>query len=44
VAISFKGSKPLLSISSTKTEKQIFDKLEYKEFALADLEKQLNAP
>ncbi len=44
VAISFKGSKPLLSISLTKTDKQTFDKFDYKEFALADLEKQLNTP
>lgn len=44
VAISFKGSKPLLSISLTKTDKQIFDKFNYKEFALTDLEKQLNTP
>lgn len=44
VAISFKGSKPLLSISLTKTNKQTFDKFDYKEFALTDLEKQLNTP
>jgi hypothetical protein len=44
VAISFKGSKPLLSISQTKTGKQIFDRFDYKEFALTDLEKQLSTP
>lgn len=44
VAISFKGSKPLLSISLTKTDKQPFDKFNYKEFSLTDLEKQLNTP
>jgi hypothetical protein len=44
VAITFKGSKPLLSISLTKTGKQIFDKFDYKDFALTDLEKQLNTP
>ena len=44
VAISFKGSKPLLSICLTKTDKQPFDKFDYKEFALTDLEKQLNTP
>jgi len=44
VAISFKGSKPLLSIALTKTNKEIFDKLDYKEFALTDLERQLNTP
>jgi hypothetical protein len=44
VAISFNGSKPLLSISLTKTNKLPFDKFDYKEFALTDLEKQLNTP
>lgn len=44
VAINFKASKPLLSIALTKTSKEIFDKLDYKEFALTDLEKQLNTP
>jgi hypothetical protein len=44
VAISFKGKKPLLSISLTKTDKQPFEKLDYKEFALTDLERQLNTP
>jgi hypothetical protein len=28
----------------TKTDKRIFDKFDYKEFALTDLEKQLNTP
>jgi hypothetical protein len=44
VAITFNRSKPLLSISLTKTGKQIFEKFDYKEFALTDLEKQLNSP
>jgi len=44
VAIAFKGNKPLLSVSFAKTGKQIFDKLDYKEFSVTDLEKQLNEP
>jgi hypothetical protein len=42
VAISFKGNKPFLAIAHTKTSNQIFDKLEFKEFSLNDLEKELN--
>ena len=44
VAISFKGSEPLLSVSETKTSKEIFDKFDFKEFSLSDLEKQFNKP
>lgn len=44
VAITFKGSKPLLSVSLTKIDKKMFYKFDYKEFALTDLEKQLNTP
>lgn len=44
VAISFEGNKPLLSVSVTKTGKQVFDKFDYRAFALADLEKELNNP
>lgn len=44
VAISFKGSQPLLGISLTKTDKQPFEKLEYRNFTLTDLEEEINAP
>lgn len=44
VAVTFKGSKPLLGVSETKTSKQIFDKFQYKDFTITDLERQLNNP
>lgn len=44
VAVTFNGSKPLLAIAETKTRKQIFDKLQYKDFTITDLERQLNMP
>ncbi|NII26611.1 hypothetical protein HB364_16095 [Pseudoflavitalea sp. X16] len=44
VAISFKDSKPMLAISETRTGKQLFDQLKYKDFTIAELEKQLNVP
>jgi len=44
VAVTFKGSKPMLSIAETRTGRQIFDKLKYKDFTISDLEKQLNTP
>lgn len=44
VAVAFRGSKPLLSVSETTTGKQVFDKFEYKDFTLTDLERQLNNP
>jgi len=44
VAVTFNGSKPLLSVSETKTSKQIFDNFQYKDFTITDLERQLNNP
>lgn len=44
VAVAFNGSKPLLSVSETKTSKQIFDKFQYADFTITDLERQLNNP
>jgi hypothetical protein len=44
VAVAFKGSQPLLSVSETKTSKQIFDKFQYKDFTITELERQLNNP
>jgi hypothetical protein len=34
----------LLSVSETKTSKQIFDKFQYKDFTITELERQLNNP
>lgn len=44
VAVTFKGSKPMLSVAETKTGRQIFDKFQYTDFTITDLEKQLNTP
>jgi hypothetical protein len=44
VAIKYKGNHPLLAVSETKTSKQPFVNLQYRDFALTDLEKQLNTP
>jgi hypothetical protein len=41
IAISFKGSKPKLAITETTVSAQTFDKLDYKDFSLAELESQL---
>jgi hypothetical protein len=43
VAIQFSGSKPLLAVAMTKIGPKPFDKLDYKEFTIADLEKQVGS-
>ncbi len=42
IAIKFDGTKPLLAIANTQTSKAVFDKLDYKEFTLAELKQQLS--
>ena len=42
VAIKYKGDQPLLSIAETKTSKTPFNNLQYKEFSLTELEKNLS--
>lgn len=42
IALKFDGTKPLMAIANTKTGKDVFDKLDYKEFTLEELKKQLS--
>jgi len=44
IAVIFNGGKPSLSVAETKTGRQIFDKFQYRDFTITDLEKQLSTP
>jgi hypothetical protein len=42
VSISYRGSKPLLAVSETKTNTTVFDKFDYQEFSIKNLDSSLN--